>query len=515
MGILSELLDTAALRREVETHPRMRTLAENLQRRGLNATEANRLLEGILLRALEDTGELYQGTMRAHIERMARLRDQVSSIIESVVSGAARPDARPGQNTESIFAELQHEMDALESPGSQVQREGVKVNNDVVARARAELQSRPLTPEQQRVQSEILQGLDATSRAKVNVAAERAPAPTRRAVFAETETGLATALNEVRAQLQAAGVSPEEIDATVEALTGMNERFTGRNKKFPAAWSDPLTLQGATEAMARARGVADLDAIAKRAQAELKDPAVLNGPSEVRARAQALARLDDPALLKRITRSKYLQWLARESPQMLGELWGKYKSSSSESTFRYYVVEVIMKRHIVGLRGEHVATFQLGEALTMLKSPDLDVTIPGTDMVGVADLTGDVWLIDNKEALNPKELGTVNALTRNLPGNIADDVAEFQQALANQTQEGRTIDPRIQDAVDRLGRASKEIRKLNLTAEQLKSAEGQLQITKVLDRYRIRRVVTNAGGQIRGLSQGLSDIRVELENLNL
>jgi len=205
---------------------------------------------------------------------------------------------------------------------------------------------------------------------------------------------------------------------------------------------------------------------------------------------------------------KYLEKLAHDSPEHLAELWAQYRATPMQRTFRQYILGRMVS-HMRGMHGEFLAAFQLGEGLTLLKGPDYDVTIPGTDLVGVTR-SGEVWLIDNKAMTTP-ELESVGSLTRNLPQNMADDVGDFQTGLAAMP----APDPNVVAAVARLSTATHAIRALTagMTPDQVNTTAVQAAIDTICAANRVRRVVTNAGGQVTGLSRGLQQRGIELRDL--
>ncbi len=198
---------------------------------------------------------------------------------------------------------------------------------------------------------------------------------------------------------------------------------------------------------------------------------------------------------------------------MLAELANLYRRNggSSRSGFRAYVRQR-MVTHIAGMHGEFIAAFQLGEHMTILKPPDTNVTIPGTDIVGVL-ANGELWLIDNK-SLSQSTLDSVSSLTRNLPGNMADDSAALSTHLADMARQGIAADPNVVAAAGRLAQATTEIGNLTrgMTPDQVAEPAIQSQIQAILNRHNIRRVVTNASSEVTGLSTALQNIGIELHD---
>src|SRR5271170_1116589 len=118
-----------------------------------------------------------------------------------------------------------------------------------------------------------------------------------------------------------------------------------------------------------------------------------------------------------------------------------------------------MVTHVRGLVGEFTAAFELGdEGMVLLKAPDDNVTIPGTDLVGVTR-RGRTWLIDNK-ALTADEVESVTSLTSNISKNVADDAKDIAADVRKVAQKKRTpLDQRVARAARNLERAKKAIQK--------------------------------------------------------
>jgi hypothetical protein len=177
-------------------------------------------------------------------------------------------------------------------------------------------------------------------------------------------------------------------------------------------------------------------------------------------------------------------------------------------TFEEYVA--ILQSHFRGNVGEFEVAFRLGDRFIVLKPPDTLVTAPGTDLILIPRGGGDLILIDNK-ALEATQLDKVDALTRNLPKNLGMDLNSFAK-LAGQAG----LPAEFSQAVTKLQAARVQIQPIiqGLSKEQVLARPIQQQIDAVLRQNGIRRVVTNASGNVQTLSSELQAIGIQLLNLN-
>jgi hypothetical protein len=226
----------------------------------------------------------------------------------------------------------------------------------------------------------------------------------------------------------------------------------------------------------------------------------------------AIAKFADPGLRAEAGSDPVLAELAYRAPEQLADLWGMYTRKPRNYEFRTYVKYLM--RSTKGMSGEYGATFGLGKNVVFFKVPDHQPNTPGTDMVGVDLDTGRVWLIDNK-AFEATEVSGVSALTRNLPQNILKDLAKFRSEI-----HGPDVPPEILDALDRLEKAAVEIDTLTnppgkpMTKEQIARKSTQKAMDGILQKYRIDRVVTNAGGNVGMMSTRLQEIGFILKDMN-
>jgi hypothetical protein len=276
---------------------------------------------------------------------------------------------------------------------------------------------------------------------------------------------------------------------------------------------------------------ADLETALKRLNDEHRRslvPVELGGTGTTpvaRARAAQLdtaaTRLGLPAtgeIAAQLARHPYLREIAAASPDHLLELasmWLRYAERKAAegkppSSLDAYVRR-LMSTQVRGLAGERTAVFGLGNDFWVLKAPDLRVTDPGTDFVVVARRSGEIWFCDNK-ALSDAGLSGVSSLVRNIEKNMAADVAEFGPEIE---QARVPVPPAVADAVARARTASSRISALvgQLSREERARPDIQAEITRICDRHGVRRVVTNAGGELTTLGRTLTDNGIDLADL--
>jgi hypothetical protein len=197
-------------------------------------------------------------------------------------------------------------------------------------------------------------------------------------------------------------------------------------------------------------------------------------------------------------------------------------------------VRVLMDTNERGMVGEFGAVFQLGklvesgEGVLVLKAPGTDVNVSGTDFIVVLPGTDEIWLCDNK-TLSTAGLGEVTSLVERIGSNLSKDVEQLNASLAG-------LDPalpgaaRLRGALRRLAKADTEVRAVldqlalekdfsRLSADEINKAIGaedvQNRIAAILDHpdIRVRRVITNAGGELTYLQKRLTDRKIDLADL--
>jgi hypothetical protein len=521
-------IEPRLIRSAVET-PRMRELRAAVRERYRVSDEGARsFAERLLTQAVERFGLKYLNEMAEHIERAFRLREEAATIIEKVIGPEALSPDDAAARLEGLFRDIKSNIDAVTGPEAfakakppTLTAEDVAHEFDLTPEGRAREQQlkagevpRKALPsgrhaEQLSVLSKSFKSLAQRSRKTMRKAADLAPRELWRTVSSETEGGLERNMAALTARVQAEGMSPSEIEALERAVRAMSEERVPRppQDRWPTAQERARLQRGAgpTEAELRAEGVRSFVTRLENALAEDKgfakafpDLAKL-GPKSLR---QHLTRLQEL-----IAGDRYMELLAAENPRQLLEFFEKSGAKSKTALRRY--IRGRMVTHIRGLLGEFTSAFKLGEeGIVLLKAPDYDVTIPGTDLVGVTR-DGRIWLIDNK-ALAASELESVTALTRNIRDNIAKDAAAAAEEF------GTAPDPLIGDAVARLNRATEAIQKVTggLSPKEVGAPSVQRQIADICAQNGIDRVVTNAGGKVQGLSDALQQAKILLEDFN-
>ncbi len=469
-------IDPKVIGQAVETHPKMRELRGAVERRyGVSEGRARGFAEVLLEGSVQRFGTKYLDAMVGHLTHMFEQRDLAANVLESVIGKDAMPPEQAGARLKQLYADIQSDMEAITDPGLFARKSDLQADPDIavdVDRAFGEYEKEPPATqeaplptgrhvEQVEVLGEHFERMSRIRRESMARAADYAASELWNAVSSETEQGLERNIAALKRKAQDQNLSARELQALEDAVREMSlER--ARSQRGP-------------------------------------------GTAEGVLRAEGLKRLD-PALRALVEGDRGLELLAAENPDMLAE-FAKSSGAKSRSALRRYI-RGRMVTHVRGLLGEFTTAFSLGDRMVFLKGPDYNVTIPGTDLVGVTR-DGKVWLIDNK-AMSATELDSVGSLTRNVAKNIADDSAEFTARF------GLGPDPVIGDSVARLDQAMKAI--AQLTQGMDKDTVGKLSTQQAIDALckanGIERVVTNAGGRIEGLSENLRRAGILFENLN-
>jgi hypothetical protein len=468
--------DPQVIRANVESHPRMRELRRVMEERyGASEGNARGFAEDLLARSVERFGKKYIDTMLERMTHMFELREQAANVLERVIGSEELSPDQAGAQLKDLYAGIKSDMEAITDPGTFAKKSPLAEDLDLpdnFDKAFAEYEGESPkaldegSPTGIHVEMvNVLEGkfdrLGKPKRMAMRSAADFAPLELWRAVSSETEGGLDRNIKTLKAQASAHGMSARELEALEQGVRDLSlER--ARSQRLPETAEGVLRVEG-------------------------------------------LNRLD-PSLRALVEGDRGLELLAAENPRMLAEL-AQSSGAKSKSALRRYVRQR-MVTHIRGLLGEFTTAFDLGDRLVFLKGPDYDVTIPGTDLVGVTK-DGKVWLIDNK-AMSQAELNSVGSLTRNVAKNIADDTAAFTGKF------GLGEDVVIGDAVARLDKATQAIAELTkgMSKDQVGLQSTQEDIDGICKANGIERYVTNAGGKITGLSEGLRRAGILFENLN-
>jgi hypothetical protein len=515
----------------VDTHPKLGGMVKTLvEKHGLPQDQANGFIRKMVAVVLDDFGETYLGEMSTRLARIANLRDRIVTVYDSVLAGKGLPEGMTPAALKDVFAKLDTEMDGLKSPTLFAKEEGMihadlaedsftLLNSDLAGRVKApQVTGRLSFDDAIAGQTKAFGDLPPAQRAAVARAADAVPDVVRRAVESETEPDRRASIEQLRDELRRQDFDGPTIDAAADAVTALNDahRTEKRRARVVARGEyDPATPEGRRRIEAIDRfyqNVADPE-FAKRVSDEYPGlRKVLEHPVESRV-------FQDPDLRKALESNSALARLAHESPTMLMEMWVSY-SKHKKGNFGKYIFDRRTRSHVVGLAGEFHATFQLGGSHVLLKSPDYDVTIPGTDMVALTRADGTIWLIDNK-AFQQEVLGTVPALVENILPALERDLRDFTASGTaiqgpKDPVRGAVSDQAITDAVGRLSAATADVRTYlaNIPAKRIGTPKVQKEIARRLAKYNIKRVVTNAGGEISGLSAALAKLGIEFHDLN-
>jgi hypothetical protein len=501
-------IEPRIVRQAVETHPSMKRFKNAVKERfRVSDEEAGGFAERLLGDSVKRFGGRYLGEMAEHIERIFELRDRAANVIEEVIGEEALSAEDAGTKLDGAFKEIKTHMDAITDPVNYAKRKPPNVSDidfgEIVtkedAKAAADFKQGKLKAlpsgrhaEQPKMLARKLKRFSQSRKNAVRAAADFAPRELWRAVASESQQGLEENISALRKRAADKGMAPREIDNLESAA---RELALERSKLRPP---------GEAEDFLRAEGLQNLAATIERALDE--EPEFLKDSSlrklSAKERRERIAQLG-----KLVKGNRQLELLAAQNPRHLMELF-EASGASAKTQFTNYI-RGRMISHIKGLAGEFTAAFHLGDqGIVLLKAPDYNVTIPGTDLVGVTR-NGKIWLIDNK-ALSAAELESVTSLTRNVAQNVADDASSAVADL------GRGKDPYVGDAVKRLDEARKEIKKLTngKSNSEIGTLDMQQQIDAICSKYNIERVVTNAGGKVEGLSNALQEAGIVFSDVS-
>jgi hypothetical protein len=337
----------------------------------------------------------------------------------------------------------------------------------------------------------ILNELKATSPLRYRILTEayaRQPALVRRAIRANELRTRTNALSELARRLQRTWIPNDEIVALGKTITALN----AAHLEGPVRDIE-LGVRG--EAVAAMRDVPALQRDAAVVVTRFKDA------RKARAQQWLAGGLAGEAadLARAVDGSPDLQKLAGQGgATTLRQLWAMYRagrSRPSKLTFPEYV-ELLQRTHNKGLHGEYSFAFWAGPTFIVIKAPDAGVTVGGTDIVLIPRGGGPPIWVDQKavEGIVPD----VSALMRNLPQNVADDLA-MMESLTTSGHEYPTellsAIPIQREASRRIDAIVKPAGRRPLTKEQIESPAVQALIDAALKPLGIRRVVGTFGGQ--------------------
>ena len=362
----------------------------------------------------------------------------------------------------------------------------------------------------------------------------------RRAIEAETDTGLKRYRKAITDKLKAGGMPEEQAETLGKTIDLLNlrrrELIGGQLERALKDGTDKLLVQRLDE-LARGSGVRHegevwIAALRKRVNfhrannnaerareiereiGRIESWLGKSGDAAADAKLQSEARLlaDSIAgtdLANRVREGagntiQYL-WLRFRITKMTGAL----TPAQAREAFVEYVGHA--SKNFLGNYGEFEVAFRLGRTHILLKAPDGMVNLPGTDLVAIPRDRGRTMLIDNK-ALNADQVDSVTALTRNLSGNFVDDLDDFVK-LSNAAD----VPDHLRLTIQRMTKAKADLEAaglLELSRSARRSETVQKQIVDILNKNEIDVVVTNAGGKVTTISDDLEEIGLDLLDLN-
>ncbi|UOX91105.1 hypothetical protein MUY14_10960 [Amycolatopsis sp. FBCC-B4732] len=324
-----------------------------------------------------------------------------------------------------------------------------------------------------------------------------------------------------------AAVDPEFVRAMA-----LGEERPGQAQGVPVPWRtaemDRFAAENGLGADERAGLERALIALNRAREAERRAvEAGVGGSPDARSRAAQLDRQVTalglpPAgqVAEALRSSALLRDLGTRNPDHLQELSGAWLEKAVRDAaegkplvpLEVYVRDVIMSKHVRGMVGEFAAVFQLGKDVLVLKAPDIGVTVGGTDFIVLVKGSREIWLCDNK-TLSQAGLGEVSSLVENIGKNVQKDVVELTKRVRDLPDPLTGEASGVADAVARLTKARDRLK--GLSAAELATPEGQAKAAAILDDpdIRVRRVITNAGGELSYLQQRLQDLKIDFADL--
>lgn len=246
--ILSHL-EPHTIRTVVDSHPRLRHLTDVLvEQHGLSRERARNFVERLLTFVLDDFGETYTREMSARIDRIVQLRDRVTSIYESAINGQGLPEGVTPTSIESMFRELQREMNELRSPTRAAEEGRLPNHESIVAQMASSSPQSGLSTASTREltmarvfgdQLATVQRLEPDIREPLTKVAEQHPDLVRRIIGSETQEGFARYSRTLRDELIQGGMNNEQIGQILNEL----ERFNQAQRPQPSPSPTHLHLE--------------------------------------------------------------------------------------------------------------------------------------------------------------------------------------------------------------------------------------------------------------------------------
>ncbi|MGB3439799.1 MAG: hypothetical protein WBA97_13705 [Actinophytocola sp.] len=459
-------LDTAAISAAARANPRLRGFVHTVGRHSRGGDRrAAALLEHLILRVLDDVGDVYAGPAITRLERIQVLRENVAAILDSVLRG---DDVPPGVRVSALgdyFDHLDAEMRDLSSPrGGLLGDEPIRLSGDdptVYAQTLIDEFEGTTAPGGGHTEPDLrpaFAGLPAGQQAAMRKVAAEDPAGLWRVVSSESEAAKTAALRDLEQGLGLTDAELADLRAAVDTLG------KARSRGFHA---DPVRLAAALERIA---------------DKELRD--IVAAGTDVWVVHQ----------------------LAIHNPAALADAWARYKASAkgplTPGGFRANI-RTWMTHWGRATQGEFTAAFSLNALDILLKGPDYRPNEGGTDLVGIGH-DGWVWVIDDKSH-RAAGVSSATALTKNLAKNLRDDADTFRTELARWRTEVPDFvpDERVVDAIITMRGAAADIERL---PAGLSDAARAAAIRKILTGHRLRLRVTSAMGEVVDVSDALRDL---------
>lgn len=422
---------------------------------------ADRAIARWIMNATEHAGGKWSAMTAAVLDTLHVARENLTTIFENVVGGES---PRVDKVREEL-AHLDQSLEKLISPDKWINKEhvGPPPSQAQLANPISDFTIKTAIGDQ----VEAFGKLSSSQQSLVRELVDADAGSLRKAVVAATETAFESSTPALREKLSQKGRNSGEIDAAIRAVEELN-----KSRRNEMANNLP--------------------------------------PDHIRMLAKKLGELQPEKLREAVLKSPLLQELAYPNSEMLRSMWEAYEKKGATYPFEDYVTYV--QRHLRGLHGEYQLAFSFGDGWVLLKGPDAKVTIPGTDAVALNLKTGEVLLLDNKCLASIDPLNTVDALTRNLPKNIAKDAAEFQAKVGT----GPETPVQVSAAISRIKEAAAAIKKITsgMTKDKISEEPVQKMMQKELEDRGIFRAVGNAGGNTTSLADRLQRIGVSLRNVN-
>jgi hypothetical protein len=437
-------------------HPKVRELQSKLAGHpDVGPRRANQFIERMVLGFMHQVGDVHAAELARRLDQLFETRGKLSDAFDSVLNG----EKVSAETVRTLFRDMDDHMAALlESPADRLKKQGgpqlpagLPVNVPLVRSGALRVALGDLLPH--------LEKLPAAVQDALGFAAERYPEQLRKVIRAETVEAFLREIRELDKLISKEGMDFDAFLRLNDGIEALQRRALGKHEvaNTMLAWSRSASL-----------------------------------PEPLRSTVHA-----DPRLLPFVN-----------NPQMLQDLFGAFNREPRNYPFFGYVQ--ILQRHVRGKLGEFEASFRLGDDFHVLKGPEGSVTTAGTDLVVVNVKTGEVHLIDNKAFTTREQVDAVSALTRNLPKNLADDIAAFQARIGGRPEVPITV----QAALKKLEDAQAELASLGITNAAKATPAQQPIIAAVLAKHGIRREVTGAAGVVDSVSAALQAIGIELRNVN-